>query len=364
MNSLEISLVLLAVVAIFATIGYNVWVGRKRSARAPRMTGSARGEPGLGEAGGTERGGGRDEPSLGAHDEGFAAAGAGSQESQGGGEAGLAGPGRAHAALNPIADCVVELVLSAPLSGDRLIQLTRGMRRAGSKPVLVEALPADAPGASSEDEPDPSAWQQPVPGRQYVALRAGVLLANRHGPLNAMEFSEFVTAVQSLADQLSVLADTPDMASVLARARDLDEVCANLDAQLGIAVEAPEVLGLSDLASLAAECGCVERGNNRYARLGPGGEVLFSLALADAPNRLQLLLDVPRAPASLEPWRAMVACGRQCAQRLGGPLVDDAGRPLPDTHIARIDEQIAQRYASLEDAGFPAGSSLALRVFN
>jgi hypothetical protein len=59
-----------------------------------------------------------------------------------------------------------------------------------------------------------------------------------------------------------------------------------------------------------------------------------------------------------------VACGRQCAQRLGGPLVDDAGRPLPDTHIARIDEQIAQRYASLEDAGFPAGSSLALRVFN
>jgi hypothetical protein len=238
------------------------------------------------------------------------------------------------------------------------------MRRAGSKPVLVEALPADAPGASSEDEPDPSAWQQPVPGRQYVALRAGVLLANRHGPLNAMEFSEFVTAVQSLADQLSVLADTPDMASVLARARDLDEVCANLDAQLGIAVEAPEVLGLSDLASLAAECGCVERGNNRYARLGPGGEVLFSLALADAPNRLQLLLDVPRAPASLEPWRAMVTCGKQCARRLGGPLVDDAGRPLPDTHIARIDEQIAQRYASLEDAGFPAGSSLALRVFN
>ncbi len=363
MTSLEISLILLAVVAIVATIGYNVWVGRKRSARAPRVAGGARGEPGLGEAGSAERGRGRDEPSLGMHDEGVAPGGAGSPDWQGA-EAGLAGVGRAHAALNPIADCIVELALSAALSGDRLIQLTRGMRRAGSKPVLVEALPADTPGETPDDGQGPAAWQPPMPGRQYVALRAGVLLANRHGPLNAMEFSEFVTAVQGLADQLSVLADTPDMASVLARARDLDEVCANLDAQLGIAVEAPEALGVADLASLAAECDCVERGNNRYARLGPTGEVLFSLALADAPNRLQLLLDVPRAPASLDPWRAMVACGRQCAQRLGGPLVDDAGRPLPDTHIARIDEQIAQRYASLEDAGFPAGSGLALRVFN
>lgn len=363
MNSLEISLILLAAVAIAATIGYNVWVGRKRSARAPRPTGGARGEPGLRDSGGAERGRGRDEPSLGADESAFEPGGADLPDELAA-DAGLAGGGRAPAALNPIADCIVELLPSGPLSGDRLIQLTRGMRRAGSKPVLVEGLAADAPGEVPGDPQDPSAWQPPMPGRQYVAVRAGVLLANRHGPLNAMEFSEFVTAVQGLADQLSVLADTPDMASVLARARDLDEVCANLDAQLGIAVEAPEALGLADLASLAAECGCVERGNNRYARLGPAGEVLYSLALADAPNRLQLLLDVPRAPASLDPWRAMVACGMQCAQRLGGPLVDDAGRPLPDAHIARIDDQIAQRYASLEAAGFPAGSGLALRVFN
>ena len=349
MSSLEISLILLALVAIAATIGYNVWVGRRRAGRAPRAQDVARGEPGFREQGAADRG----EPSLAMDGASGQSGGASGLDQQ---EAGT----RSQAGLNPIADCIVELALSAPLSGERLIQLTRGLRRAGSKPVLIEALAGDA-AAETQDEP---AWQPAAAGRQYVALRAGVLLANRHGPLNAMEFSEFVTAVQGLADQLSVLADTPDMASVLARARDLDEVCANLDAQLGIAVEAPEVLGVSELASLAAECNCVERGNNRYARLGPAGEVLFSLALADAPNRLQLLLDVPRAPASLDPWRAMIDCGRQCARRLGGPLVDDAGRPLPDTQIARIDEQIAQRYASLEAAGFAAGSSLALRVFN
>jgi hypothetical protein len=364
MSSLEISLILLATVAIIATIAYNVWVGRRRAARPTRAEGGARVEPGLREGGAGEQGGGRDEPSLGAEGQGAESAGAGQQDGVEGG-AGV----RAPAALSPIADCIVELALQTPMTGDRLIQLTRGIRRAGSKPVLIEALPAAAsalaPEAATADPlHDASGWQPLAPGQQYAALRVGVLLANRHGPLNAMEFSEFVTAVQSLADQLSVLADTPDMASALARARDLDEVCANLDAQLGIAVEAPDALGLADLASLAAACACVERGNNRYARLGPGGEVLFSLALADAPNRLQLLLDVPRAPASLEPWQAMVECGKQCAHSLGGPLVDDAGRPLPDAHIARIDEQIAQRYASLEDAGFPAGSALALRVFN
>ena len=359
MSSLEISLVLLAIIAIIATVAYNVWVGRRRAARPARSEAGARREPGFRDAASAERGG-RDEPSFGAD-------GAGPDDGQQDAQAGDgAGAGARHAAaLSPIADCIVELELQAPMTGERLTQMTRGIRRAGGKPVLIEALAAQGRDAQASHEIGAdAAWQPLAPGRQYGALRVGVLLANRHGPLNAMEFSEFVTAVQTLADQLSVLADTPDMASVLARARDLDEVCANLDAQLGIAVEAPEALGVADLASLAAGCDCVERGNNRYARLGPDGEVLFSLALSDAPNRLQLLLDVPRAPASLEPWQAMVECGRQCAHRLGGPLVDDAGRPLPDAHIARIDEQIAQRYASLEDAGFPAGSPLALRVFN
>ena len=179
-----------------------------------------------------------------------------------------------------------------------------------------------------------------------------------------MEFSEFVAGVHALAEQLSVLADTPDMSAVLARARELDESCEQLDAQVGLGVEAPEALGVADLARLAQACGCVERGNNRYARLGESGEVLFSLALADAPNRLTLLLDVPRAPAAQQPWRAMLECAQRCAQALGGVLTDDGGRPVAPEHLARIDQQIDQRYGSLEAAGFPAGSALALRLFN
>jgi len=413
MSSLATSLLLLAAVAVVAVFAYNVWLGRGRDAPRPDER-RAQGSPAPEAAGPS---GARAEPSLQldpgrATDSVGARADAEPAPPQVEAPVPAAAPARAGPgpAISARTDCIVEWVLPIPLPGERLIHHTLGLRRAGSKPITVEvaALHDDAPGdaadaiaaepasaASAADEPSLAvqdgappapgaagegspgapapaavrgapepAWQAPLAGRQYDLVRVGILLANRHGPLNAMEFSEFVAGVHALAEQLSVLADTPDMSAVLARARELDESCEQLDAQVGLGVEAPEALGVADLARLAQACGCVERGNNRYARLGESGEVLFSLALADAPNRLTLLLDVPRAPAAQQPWRAMLECAQRCAQALGGVLTDDGGRPVAPEHLARIDQQIDQRYGSLEAAGFPAGSALALRLFN
>jgi hypothetical protein len=49
---------------------------------------------------------------------------------------------------------------------------------------------------------------------------------------------------------------------------------------------------------------------------------------------------------------------------VGGRLVDDGGRPLAESALAQIGRQLVQRYESLEAIGLPAGSALALRVFN
>ncbi|MFZ9678514.1 MAG: cell division protein ZipA C-terminal FtsZ-binding domain-containing protein [Quisquiliibacterium sp.] len=356
MSSLEISLALLAGAAILAVGAYNLWIARSRRTAASAKASADpvdRSEPSLS----------LDETERSQHE---------ASDPGGLGQFGQ----RAPVALDELVDCIVELELASAQPGERLLLLTRSLRRAGSKPICVEGLPAIRPRPDSDSEPEPhpasaeadadaaASWQALAGVEHYRAVRVGVLLANRSGALNAMEFSEFVAAVQSLADQLSVLADTPDMGAVLARARELDEVCANLDAQIGVAIDCPEPLGVSDLARLATVCQCVERGNNRHARLGPSGEVVFSLALADSPNRLQLLLDVPRAPGALDPWQQMIDCARICVQQLGGTLVDDAGRALPEAQLTRIGEQLQMRYASLEDAGFPAGSALALRLFN
>ena len=348
MSSLASSLALLAAVALLGVLGYNLWNSRQRrlkrgaqtrAGEQPAGTADPRGEPSLGAGGdsGAQRAGGAD-PVPGND----------------------AARGSARGPLDDRTDCLVAWELPAPVSGERLIQLVSGLRLAGTKPIAVEGIAAEL-SANSGDEAH--AWQPPVTGTVYDRVRVGVLLANRHGPLNALEFSEFVSGVQTLAEYLSVLADTPDMNAVLTRARELDEICAQLDAQVELGVECGEALGVAELAAIAAECSCVERGNNRYARLGERGEVLFSLALADAPNRIALLLDVARAPADQQPWQKLVNAAALCAQRLGGALTDDAGRVVAPEHLERIDRQIEQRYQSLENAGFAAGSPLALRLF-
>ncbi|HQD82865.1 MAG TPA: hypothetical protein PK929_07340, partial [Quisquiliibacterium sp.] len=60
------------------------------------------------------------------------------------------------------------------------------------------------------------------------------------------------------------------------------------------------------------------------------------------------------------PRRRQVARGIEPHQL----LIDDAGRALAEPQLERIGLQVRQRHQGLEEAGFPAGSPLALRLFN
>lgn len=256
--------------------------------------------------------------------------------------------------LDPRLECIVGFSPSLPIAPERLLAAASTLRRVGSKPIAIEADAGDG------------RWS--VPSASFGAVRrarAGVLLANRHGPLNAMEFSEFTGAMQTLGRALGAGgAIVPDMAPVLEHARQLDEACAQLDAVIGLNVETPTALSPAELSALATGLALHQRGNNRYAALGDDGEVLFSLALGERAEQLVLLLDVPRAPESAQPWARMVEAARLCAERTGGRVVDDAARPLTDAAAAAVARQLGQRYAALAEAGLDAGSSPALRVFN
>ncbi|RPH41582.1 MAG: hypothetical protein EHM87_19295 [Burkholderiales bacterium] len=256
--------------------------------------------------------------------------------------------------LDPRLDCIVVLGVTAPVAAERLLAAASTLRRAGSKPIAVEADDGDG------------RWTVPHASLAAVRrVRAGVLLANRHGPLNAMEFSEFTTAMQSLGRAIGAGgAIVPDMAPVLEHARQLDEACAQFDAVLGLNVETPTALSPGELAALAAGLGLQERGNNRFTEVGDGGEALFSLALGERAEQLTLLLDVPRAPQAAEPWARMLQAAHLCAERTGGRVVDDAGQPMTEAASAGVARQLARCYRSLQEAGLDAGSPAALRVFN
>ncbi|HYF60565.1 MAG TPA: cell division protein ZipA C-terminal FtsZ-binding domain-containing protein [Burkholderiaceae bacterium] len=256
--------------------------------------------------------------------------------------------------LDPRLDCVVAFSPDAPVAAERLLGAISTLRRAGSKPIAIEADTGDGHWTV------PSAASAP-----FRRVRAGVLLATRPGPLNAMEFSEFTAAMQTLGRAIGDPdVAMPDMRDVLEHARQLDETCALLDAVIGLNVETPQALSPAELAALAGGLGLVERGNNRFAALGDDGEVLFSLALGDRAEQLTLLLDVPRAPAAAEPWGRMVGCAMLCAERTGGRVVDDVGRPLTEAAAIEVARQLDQRYRRLQEAGLDAGSPAALRVFH
>ncbi|KAG1059835.1 hypothetical protein G6F40_018109 [Rhizopus arrhizus] len=80
-------------------------------------------------------------------------------------------------------------------------------------------------------------------------------------------------------------------------------------------------------------------------------------------ERRYLLLDVPCAPADSRAFGRMVDVGRDLAARLRAELVDDQGKPLADGSETVIDERLHVLFEQLEQAGLPAGSERAQRVF-
>ncbi|WP_322043354.1 cell division protein ZipA C-terminal FtsZ-binding domain-containing protein [Paraburkholderia sp. J67] len=263
-------------------------------------------------------------------------------------------------------DCIVPIRLGAVLPGERVIPLAQRLRRAGSKPVHIEGKPEGGDG-----------WELLQNGVRYEELRAAAQLANRNGPLNELEFSEFVAGVHQLSDALDGLPEFPDMTETVAMARELDGFAAQCDAQLSINV-------LSDGApwsanyvqAVAAQDGLLlSRDGTRFVKLDAKQSPVFMLQFGDTNflrddltykggQMITLILDVPVADEDILPFRLMCDYARSLAERIGGRVVDDQRRPLPESVLQNIDKQLMTLYAKLEQAGIPAGSAATRRLFS
>lgn len=248
--------------------------------------------------------------------------------------------------------CTVTLTPDNPVTGGRLAELIGPFSRVGAKPVTVLGDPADGSRAGALQA-----------SQRYRSVQFSLLLVNRHGPLNAMEYSEFVNRVQQVAEELDVLPDIPDMGGVLEQSRALDNEVGALDAQVAVNVVTEQAMNPGDLQLISQRLALTEQGNNRYVRMNKQRKPVFSVSLGDRPNQVVLLLDVPRIPRDGQPLREMVECAWKCAQAFEGRMVDDAGQPIDNALFERIERQLDTHYQALAAAGVPAGSPAALRVF-
>ncbi|SDB97049.1 cell division protein ZipA C-terminal FtsZ-binding domain-containing protein [Paraburkholderia lycopersici] len=263
-------------------------------------------------------------------------------------------------------DCIVPIRLGSPVAGERVIPLAQRLRRAGSKPVHIEGKPEGGDG-----------WELLQNGVRYEELRAAAQLANRNGPLNELEFSEFVTGVQQFADALDAAPEFPDMMETVAMARELDGFAAQCDAQLSINVMSDGAPWSANyVQAVAAQDGLLlSRDGTRFVKLDAKQSPVFMLQFGDTNflrddltykggELITLILDVPVADEDILPFRLMCDYAKSLAERIGGRVVDDQRRPLPESVLQSIDKQLMTLYAKLEQAGIPAGSPATRRLFS
>lgn len=354
MTDIEMSLSIGAafVVAVF---GYNKWQeykARKSVARAfsndhddvLMREGASRAEPSFDLSGGAADSG-MVEPEM-------------APASLPGMEPGVPASELATSLVDPLIDCLIPLALEAPVRGDKILPVLQRLRHVGNKPVHFIGLHVNGD------------WEPITHGGVYTKLQAGVQMASRTTALNELEYSELVTRLRALSDEIGAEPEIPDMIEVMGEARTLHRFVAGHDAQLGV-----NLLSNGAPWSIATLIGALEaqgfdvRPDGRYIMPDGDGGQLFTLTTnvtlgADTTSRLTLLLDVPCVAPQRDGFGQMVACAKALVGRLDAIVVDDSDQPLMDEALGEINNQVLDFYQEMEAADIPAGSTRALRLFS
>ncbi|MET3131917.1 hypothetical protein AAKU55_002185 [Oxalobacteraceae bacterium GrIS 1.11] len=272
--------------------------------------------------------------------------------------AGGDGQSESTSLVDPLIDCLLPLTLEGPVRGDKVLPILHTLRLVGNKPIHYIGLHVNGE------------WEAIAHGGVYTQLQGGVQMASRSTALNELEYSELVTRLRVVADEIGAEPDIPDMIDVMAEARNLHRFVAGHDAQLGVNLHtngAP--WAISTLIVALEKQGFDVRPDGRFVMPDGDGGFLFSLStnvtLAEQTTpRLTLLLDVPCVAPARDGFGAMVACARALMGRLDATIVDDGNAALTDAALAEIAGQVQEFYQEMEAADIAAGSTRALRLFS
>lgn len=366
MTDLQLSLMAAGGVFIVGVFSYNKWQEYKAKKSVERAFSSEHDDVLMrsGEAAGQ-----RQEPRF---DSGAAEAGAGAGPASGAGadaapvdavvaahaEAASSATEQATSLVDPLIDCLLPLALAGAARGEKLLPVLQTLRMVGNKPVHYVGLRVDGE------------WGPIVHGGVYTELQGGVQLASRSTALNELEYSELVTRLRAVADEIGAEPQVPDMIEVMAEARNLHRFVAGHDAQLGVnLISNGAPWAIPTLLGALEKQGFDVRPDGRYAMPDGEGGMLFSLSTnvtlaEETTSRLTLLLDVPCVAPARDGFGAMVACARSLVARLDAIIVDDYNQALSDAALAEIAGQVQDFYAEMDAADIPAGSTRALRLFS
>jgi hypothetical protein len=212
--------------------------------------------------------------------------------------------------------------------------------------------------------------------RAYQTVELSMLLADRSGPVSEVQVDTFCRRLYEFAAEHGGAVSCQDKPAALERAKALDGFCAEVDMLIGLNVISALGLDFSSQAihELAGRSGLVQSADGSYGLRDGEGRLMFTLAthneLLDpsegdeqGTQSLSLLFDVPRVAQGLFAFDRMANLGFELAQRLGGQLVDDGGRPVSRESLIKDRKHLEMIYTRMEQHGIPAGGERALRLF-
>lgn len=358
MTELQISLMAIGGTIVVGVITYNKWQEYKARKSVQKAFSSEHDDVLMNPGAGTAEA--RHEPSFGAgspasttpRQEGAEEPSEASQGEE------LQQPVQKELPIDELIDCAISLVIEAPVRGEKLLPKLQSLRHVGNKTVQFIG------------QRDDGGWEAIAHGGIYYGLYAGVQLANRSSALNEIEYSELITRLRQIADDIEAEPDVPDMTDVMSRARALHQFVSEYDAQLSVNVQSKgSPWAINTLLSALERQGFDLRPDGRLIMPDGDGGILFSLSTnvtlaAETTSRLTLLLDVPRVAPLRDGFGAMIACAKMLASRLDGVVVDDSNQPLSDASLGEIASQVDAFFQQMEAANIPAGSTRALRLFS
>jgi hypothetical protein len=270
--------------------------------------------------------------------------------------------------LDALIDSIAPITPESAVSGDAALAAMPASRRAGSKPLAIEAFNQAL-----------QRWEKPAPGQRYLQFQAGVQLANRSGGLNEIEFSEFVMKTQAFCDSINATPEFPEMTEEVARARELDQFAAEHDAQLGFVLRSMNTAWSpgyvqQNAARLGFVAGAIP-GRMVIPSHAPGLPAVLSLsfdaqaALAEdldlsAIWEVAISFDVPQVDRTEQAFARMRDAMQALAEQMDGEVTDDNGVKVTREAMDAIALELEHLYDTLDQRDLSAGSPLARRLFS
>jgi FtsZ-interacting cell division protein ZipA len=369
MSDLQISLLAIGVLVVVAVVLYNGYQQRKLRRRLGEAFGKPHEDVLLGERRVEPMAGGqRIEPQIDASPDARAVAPAPAPPAADPPTQATPEPPPAIANIDETIDCVATLASDTPLSSAQVAEVLSGVASCGRS--------WRAAGFNTTR----GRWEEvnrAVTG-QYTRLRLALQMANRGGPLSAVQVGAFCDALNMLATRFSASVQLPDSEKVLAQAKALDTFCADVDVTIGVNV----IAGEGESFSGARVRGLVESEGFKLEHDGvfhledDSENTLLHIAnQEDAPflpesvgamstSGLTILLDVPRVKDAEHALQRMFELGRSLSVTLKGRLVDDNRNVLTAASMDKIRQQMKDIHDAMNARGIAPGSVRALRLFS